>query len=73
MATVTIVRAVRTGDLVTATGTVDGKPYTVNCWLSHLNTLPNRAAKVAYVAGLLKDVADQQTPPEVDLTATVTV
>ena len=49
--------------------TVDGVPYTVHCWKSHLDTLPTKVAKRAYVAQLLKDAAHQ--PTTLDLTGTV--
>lgn len=64
------------GDLVTFAGTVDGKPFTAQCWKSHLDSLPNKAAKATYVAGLLKAAAlaaDPSTRPTVDLSGTYTV
>ena len=47
------------GDSVTVTATADGKSYTVTCWLSHMQTLPGKAAKRAYVASLIKAAADR--------------
>ena len=63
--------AVISGDDVTVSGTVDGVPVSVHCWLSHLNTLANKAAKAAYVAGLMKAAA--AAPSTVDLAGTYTV
>lgn len=59
------------GDDVTISGTVDGVPVTVHCWLSHLNTLSTKAAKAAYVAGLMK-AAVPPASVTVDLTGTYT-
>jgi hypothetical protein len=64
------------GDLVTVTGTVDGVPVTVTCWLSHLNTLPGKAGKQQYLAGLLRAARDAQAPAPplgVDVSGTMTV
>ena len=72
MATVTITRAEMRGDEVTVTGTVDGVERTARMWRSHLDTLPGRAAKVAYAAGLLRAQAPV-APVTIDLSATVNV
>lgn len=62
------------GDQVTATGTVDGKTHVARCWKSHLDTLPNKAAKVAHAAALLKAQWQRDQPKQVvDLAATVDV
>lgn len=73
MAQVQISSAAAEGDRVTVTGMVDGQPVTVQCWKSHLDTLANKAAKVAYVAGLMKDRAQPAAPTPVDLAAAVTI
>jgi hypothetical protein len=59
------------GDAVMISGTVDGVAVTVQCWLSHLNTLAGKGAKAAYVAGLMKAAA--AAPSTVDLAGTYTV
>ena len=63
--------AVISGDAVTISGTVDGVPVSVQCWLSHLNTLAGNGPKATYVAGLMKAVA--AAPSTVDLACTYTV
>ena len=63
--------AIIVGDDVAVSGTVDGVAVTVHCWLSHLNTLGTKAAKAAYVAGLMKTAA--VAPSTVDLAGTYTV
>ena len=78
MAQVTIVRAEIEGDAVHVTGTVDGNEVRVRVWKSHLDTLGNRAAKVAYVAGELKATAVANgllapTRSMLDLAATVDI
>lgn len=73
MATVTISEATKAGDTVTVRGTVDGRERTVTVWQSHLSTLATKAARVAYVAGRLKEVDDAQQGAAVDVLATVTV
>jgi hypothetical protein len=73
MAQVQITGATAEGDRVTVAGTVDGKEVIIQCWKSHLDSLANKAAKVAYVAGLLKDRAQPAAPAAIDLAATVTV
>jgi hypothetical protein len=61
------------GDAVTITGTVNGKTYTVNAWLSHINSLANKAAKRTYVAGLLNaayNADPSNASTTIDLTGT---
>lgn len=72
MASVTITKAEVRGDEVTVTGTVDGTEHTVRVWKSHLDSLPNKATKVAYVAQQLK-AQKPGAPTTIDLAATVTV
>jgi hypothetical protein len=67
----TVASAQISGDDVVVSGTVDGVPVTVHCWLSHLNTLVGKAAKATYVAGLMKTAA--AAPSTVDLAGTYTV
>jgi hypothetical protein len=55
------------GDGVVIVGTISGinnpdgtpKQYQVHAWLSHLNTLATNAAKLGYVAPLIKQAAIQ--------------
>lgn len=72
MAHIIVQTATRNGDDVTVTGTVDGVPATVHVWWSHLSTLANKAAMVAYVAPLLKAAVQPQSA-QVDLAATLDV
>ena len=65
MPVIAIVSASAVGDLVTVNATVDGQPVTVTCWLSHLTTLPTRAAKLTYLKGLVQ--AANPTPVDLAL------
>ena len=71
MAVIDILQATVDGDAVAVTGTVDGKPYATQVWLSHLNTLGTKAARRAYVAAQLKARADRDAPKApIDLSGT---
>jgi len=63
MPIISIASASAVGDLVTVNATVDGQSVVVTCWLSHLNTLPTKAAKLTYLKGLVQ----QANPVSVDL------
>lgn len=54
MARITIDKATINGDSVEIEGTVDTIAVVIRVWLSHLNTLANKAAKRSYVAQELK-------------------
>jgi hypothetical protein len=61
------------GDRVTVSALVDGQRVSVDCWLSHLQSLPTKAARQNYLAGLLKAAAYPPQGPAVDVSGTVTV
>jgi hypothetical protein len=61
------------GDRVTVSALVDGQRYEVGCWLSHLQSLPTKAARQAYLAGLLKAAAYPPQGAAPDVSGTVTV
>jgi hypothetical protein len=72
------------GDAVQFSGTIEGildpegqpKLFHAHAWKSHLESLPTRAARVAYCAALIKQAAIQAGDipgPSIDLAATVAV
>ena len=73
MATVVITEAKRQGDAVYCAGTVDGTVVMIRVWRSYLLTLANKAARAAYVAGLMKAEVDAAAGTPEDVLATVTV
>jgi hypothetical protein len=61
------------GDRVTVSALVDGQRVEVGCWLSHLQSLPNKVARQNYLAGLLKAAAYPPQGAAPDVSGTVTV
>ena len=60
-----ILTAVRSGDIVTITGTVDGFPVTITPWFSALSGLANTTAVQTFLAPLMlaAAVAQGSIPP----------
>lgn len=73
MATVIVKTATRRNDAVTVNGTVDDVAYTVNVWMSHLDTFGTKDTKRRYAAEQLKAAADREVTQNVDITGTVEV
>ena len=63
---ITNIKATLQGDAMTLTGEVDGVPRTAQVWKSHLDSLPDEAARIAYVVGLLAEQTAAEPVP-VDL------
>ncbi len=63
--TVIIASAEKSGDRVTVIGTVAGTPAKVDVWHSHLQTLANKSAKVAYCAQRLAETVPAPTMVDV--------
>lgn len=63
--TYSILTAVRSGDVMTITGTVDGFPVAINPWFSAIAGLPNTLAIQNFTAPLMlaAAIANGSIPP----------
>lgn len=63
---ITNIAATIAGDSVILTGLVEGRPRSVHVWKSHLDSLADDAARIAYVLGELA-AEDARQPKPLDL------
>ena len=62
------------GDAVRVRGEIDGAEYTAQVWLSHLESLADKAAQQKYCAQQLAAAAGRDQPKRtIDLVGTVTI